>query len=240
MYKPFESFRLSGKLISVIGSGGKTTFLRTAADSLPGTVILTTSTHIYPFTDLPLVDTGSDVSPENRDRVLREIHSILADNRILCLGQLLSSGKLGSPEPVIPFEALLPLADHILVEADGAAGHPLKAHRPFEPVIPACSDQTVCLVGLSGIGQPAALSCHCPDLFCALSGLSPDQPVEAEHVAAVLNTENLADCFLISQADTLPDASAARRLCDLITKDSYVLPPAPARFRQCSAPYRKS
>ena len=31
MYRPFDEFRLAGKLISVIGSGGKTTFLRSAA-----------------------------------------------------------------------------------------------------------------------------------------------------------------------------------------------------------------
>ena len=56
MYKPFDSFRPAGRLISVIGSGGKTTFLRYLADRLPGTVILTTSTHIWPFPDIPLVN----------------------------------------------------------------------------------------------------------------------------------------------------------------------------------------
>ena len=59
MYRPFEEFNPSGKLISVIGSGGKTTFLRYLSARLPGTVILTTSTHIRPFPDIPLIDTAS-------------------------------------------------------------------------------------------------------------------------------------------------------------------------------------
>ena len=194
MYRPFEAFRPAGRLISVIGSGGKTTFLRYLSLRLPGKVILTTSTHIRPFPDLPLID----VSHCSRDQ-----------------------------------------------EADGAAGRPLKAHRPREPVIPSCSDLTVCLVGASGIGKPVSESCHCPDLFARLAGVSPDTPVREEHIAAVLNRENLADCFLVNQTDALPDPDQARRLCDLISRDAFpcaLAPrqPAPARSPQCTGPCRRS
>ena len=60
MYKPFEAFHVTDRFISVIGSGGKTTLLRRLAQRLPGTVILTTSTHMFPFPDLPLVETGRE------------------------------------------------------------------------------------------------------------------------------------------------------------------------------------
>ena len=46
---------VSSGIISIIGSGGKTTLMRTLAGQLPGTVILTTTTHIYPLDGLPLV-----------------------------------------------------------------------------------------------------------------------------------------------------------------------------------------
>ena len=217
MYRPFEAFRPAGRLLSVIGSGGKTSFLRFLADRLPGTVILTTSTHIRPFPGIPLVDTaGAD-----RVQALSALRSALSQNRIVCLGCSEPSGKLSGPSPVLPFELLLSEADHVLVEADGAAGRPLKAHRPWEPVIPACSDLTVCLVGASGIGKPVSEACHCPELFAALAGISPDRPARAEDIAAVLNRENLADCYLINQIDTLADPDAARRLCGLISKDAY-------------------
>ena len=221
MYRPFEAFHTEGRFISVIGSGGKTTLLRWLSGRLPGTVILTTSTHMFPFPDLPLVDAGGEASPENRRRVEGKLRAALGDSRVIGLGSLQASGKLADPSAVIPFEALLDMADYVVVEADGAAGRPLKAHRPWEPVVPACSTMTVGVAGASGIGRPAALACHCPELYCTLAGLGIDEPVGPEHVAAVLNQEALADCWLINQLDALADPEQARRLCDLIEVDAF-------------------
>lgn len=217
MYRPFDEFRLAGKLISVIGSGGKTTLLRHLSRRLPGTVILTTSTHILPFPEIPLVDAGA----AGREQVLDRIRSALSRSRVVCLGKIEPSGKLADPSPVLPFDALLSEADHIIVEADGAAGHPLKAHRPWEPVIPDCSDLTVCVAGASGIGKPVSEVCHCPGLFAALAGVTPDEAVSPEHIAEVLNREGLADCYLINQLDALEESGPALRLCSLISKDAF-------------------
>lgn len=219
MYRPFEAFQITGRVVSVIGSGGKTTLLRHLARSLPGKILLTTSTHIYPFTDIPLVETGPEPTPGGRVRALRELRAALAQSRVACMGCPLPTGKLAAP--AVPLEDLLDDADTIIVEADGSAGRPLKAHRPWEPVIPAASTMTVGVVGASGLGQPAAVACHCPDLFCALAGTTPEEPVRAEHVARVLNRENLADCTLVNQIDALTDPDAARRLCDLIRGDAF-------------------
>ena len=227
MYRPFEEFRPAGKCISVIGSGGKTTLLRYLAGRLPGTVILTTSTHIYPFPGIPLVETGEEDSGKSPDRILAEIREALSRSRVICLGQPEPSGKLASPADIVPFELLLPEADHVLIEADGAAGRPLKAHRPWEPVIPACSAMTVCVVGASGIGKPVSQACHCPELFASLAGISPGSLVEPEHIAAVVNRENLADCVLVNQADTQPDPETVRRLCALISRDAFPCSLAP-------------
>ncbi len=221
MYRPFEAFHIDGRFISVIGSGGKTTLLRWLSDRLPGTVILTTSTHMFPFADLPLVDAGGEASPENRRRVTDKLRAALRHSRVIGLGSLQASGKLADPSAVIPFEALLDAADYVVAEADGAAGRPLKAHRPWEPVVPACSTMTVGVVGASGIGKPASLACHCPERFCALAGCGIDEPVRPEHVAAVLNQEALADCWLVNQADALPEIRVARWLCDLIERDAF-------------------
>lgn len=88
MYRPFEEFRPAGKCISVIGSGGKTTLLRYLAGRLPGTVILTTSTHIYPFPGIPLVETGEEDSGKSPDRILAEIREAQSRSRVICLGSL--------------------------------------------------------------------------------------------------------------------------------------------------------
>ena len=221
MFRPFEAFHITGRFASVIGSGGKTTLLQYLSRRLPGSVILTTSTHMYPFLDLPVVDAGGEVSPENRRRVSQKLRAALRDSRVVGLGSLQASGKLADPSAVIPFEALLDAADYVVVEADGAAGRPLKAHRPWEPVVPACSTMTVGVVGASGIGKPASLACHCPEVFCGLAGIVPDGPVQPAHVAAVLNREGLADCWLVNQIDVLQDIVLARQLCDLIDRDAF-------------------
>jgi len=217
MYVPFSSFRVTEKCVSVIGSGGKTSFLRYLSGRLPGTVILTTSTHIWPFPDIPLVDTAA----ADREQALDGLRATLSRGRIVCVGKQEPSGKLADPSAVVPFEDLLSLADHVLVEADGAAGRPLKAHRPWEPVIPDCSGLTVCMVGASGIGKPVSEACHCPGLFASLAGITPDRIAGPEHIAAVLNREDLADCYLVNQADVLPDQEPVRRLCSLIVKEAY-------------------
>ena len=71
MYQPFESLSFAGRCVSVIGSGGKTTFLRWLSARLDGTVILTTSTKILPFGDIPLVAAAPDVAVPQPDRLCR-------------------------------------------------------------------------------------------------------------------------------------------------------------------------
>lgn len=211
MHDLLEELQVSGRCVSVIGSGGKTTLLRRLAERMDGTVILTTSTRIYPFPGMPLVAVGDDGA-----RALRKIRDALKRSRVICVGRPLESGKLAGPEPALRFAELLTAADAVLVEADGAAGRPLKAHRPWEPAIPACSDTAVCVVGAAGLGRTAAEACHCPELFCALAGTSPDMPVDEAAVARALNREALADAYLVNQVDALDDPGRAARLCALI------------------------
>ena len=222
MYRPFDSFQISGHVVSVIGSGGKTSLLSFLAGCLKGSVILTTSTHMYPFDGVPLIDTGNRTGDCDPETISRQIQKGLQTNRVICLGKKEGSGKLADPSDQIPFEALLSYADYVLVEADGSKGLPLKAHRPFEPVIPACTSMTICVVGASGIGKPLGEVCHCPDLFARIAGSSLDTIVTEEHIAAVLNREDLADCYFVNQIDSLANPAAARRLCNLIKKPAYM------------------
>ena len=218
MFVPYSEFQIPAGVTSVIGSGGKTSFLRYFAEKLNGSVILTTSTHMFPFPDLPLVksstgDTGSGLIRDG-------LRGAVSQNRIACLGAPLPSGKLAAPCG-ITFEELEELADYVLIEADGSKGRPLKAHRSFEPVIPPCSRLTVCLIGASGIGRLPSEACHCPELFLSLSGGDPEETVRADQIARVINKENLADCCFVNQIDTLPDSHAAVQLCELIRVNAY-------------------
>ncbi len=204
-----EALGVRPGVTSVIGSGGKTSLLAALARELPGTVVLTTTTHILPFPNVPLV-ASADVN---------DVRAALAKSRVVCVGsQAEKNGKLVTPE--LGVDALASLADYVLVEADGARRLPLKAHAPWEPVIPACSGRTILVLGASGLGHPVREKVHRPELFCELADCAPDDLATPELVARAANAEALADIALVNQADVAPDA--ARNLAVLLAIPSFV------------------
>ena len=218
MYCSITDLHIPHGIICVIGSGGKTTLMRFLSDHLTGTVILTTSTHMYPFAGIPLIDTAAIDTAEGKEDLCGRISSMFSQNRTLCIGRLLPDGKLSDPSGSIPFARLAEMTDYILVEGDGSKCLPLKAHRPHEPVIPEGTALTIGLIGASGIGRPLRDVCHCPSRFAALAGAMEDEPVTERHIADVINAEDLADWYFVNQTDTLPDSEIAICLCRLIRK----------------------
>ena len=204
-----EALGVGPGVTSVIGSGGKTSLLAALARELPGTVVLTTTTHILPFEGVPLV-TSADAD---------DVRAALAGSRVVCVGsQAEKNGKLTVPE--LGIDALAALADYVLVEADGARRLPLKAHASWEPVVPACSRRTILLLGASGLGRPVRDAVHRPELFCELAGCAPEDAAAAELVARAANTEALADVALVNQADVAPEAAC--ELTDLLAVPAFV------------------
>ena len=160
---------------AVIGGGGKTTLLRTLGEELAGhhTVLLCTTTKILPFPDLPCA------------RTTAELDQLRRSHRLLCAGtDVPGTGKLAAPET--PMALLAERFDYVLVEADGAARRPLKAHAPHEPVIPPEANQTICVVGASGFGQPISEAAHRPERYARLAGVPETAEAAPETEAAVL------------------------------------------------------
>ncbi len=188
---------------AVIGSGGKTSLLGALSRELRAkgrTVILTTTTHILPFEDVPLV---TDPTAEN-------IAAVLENNQVMCVGTPTKNDKLAAP--VTPIKDLAAIASHVLVEADGSRRLPLKAHAAHEPVVPASANQTILVVGASGLNRPIADVVHRPELFCALLGCEPTNLATPELVARALLAENLATKVLVNQVDTTADWRQAELL----------------------------
>lgn len=197
---------------SIIGSGGKTTMLHLLTRELrcEGTVILTTSTHIRPPEEFPCL-----YSPSGE-----VVHEVLKVTPAVCIGSLTAEGKFCACD--LPFETLAKLADYVLVEADGSKRLPLKAHAPHEPVIPASSRITVCVIGASGLGKPIREVVHRPELFCAITGASPEDAATPDLVAAVLNHEALADLYYINQCDLPSAVPAASQLAALLQRPTIL------------------
>ena len=193
---------------SVVGSGGKTSLIAALARELPGTVVLTTTTHILPFPDVPLL-----VSPS-----ADEVAAALEASRVICVGSHGEKNKLVAPE--LGIDTLAALADHVLVEADGARRLPLKAHAAWEPVIPPCTARTILVLGALGLGRPVAEKVHRPEVFCELAGCEPGDVATPELVARAANAEGFGDVALVNQADVAPDA--ARELAVLLATPTLV------------------
>lgn len=190
---------------AVIGGGGKTTLLRTLGEELAerNRVLLCTTTKIFPFPGLPCAMTAE------------ELNSLRREHRLLCAGiSVPGTGKLTAPPAAMA--ELAAWFDYVLVEADGSAQRPFKAHAPHEPVIPAESTQVICVVGASGFGRPVAEAAHRPELYARLAGVSVEDAVTPETEAAVLQAEGLHHRIYVNQVETRQDLAAAEALAALL------------------------
>lgn len=202
---------------AVIGSGGKTTLLRTLAEELSARglrVLLCATTKIYPFPGLLNLTDPTEAA----------LAEALEARRLVCAGTPVpGTGKLTAP--AIPMGRLAALADAVLAEADGAAGRPLKAHAFHEPVIPPEANQVICVVGASGFGRPVREAVHRPEIFHALTGLDLDAPVTPEAAAQALLAElpkaGPPIKVFINQAEDDGAMAAARRLAALLPWPVY-------------------
>ena len=190
---------------AVIGGGGKTTLLRILGEELAGrhTVLLCTTTKILPFPDLPCARTAA------------ELDALRPSHRLLCAGtDVPGTGKLAAPET--PMALLAERFDYVLVEADGAARRPLKAHAPHEPVIPPEANQAICVVGASGFGRPISEAAHRPERYALLAGVPETAEAAPETEVAVLRAEGLHDRIYVNQVETLWELADARALAALL------------------------
>ncbi len=190
-----DTLNLKKGITAFVGSGGKSSLIAVLAAELreEHSVIVTTTTHIYPLKPFA-------------ERVSAPVHGML------CVGTLCESGKLAAPQQ--SFAALSLLAEYILVEADGSKHFPLKAHAPYEPVIPPEAVGVITVVGASGLNRPVAEAVHRPQHFTALCGGQTLATPQA--VAGVLQAEGFAEVVVINQCDNPASCAAARELASYL------------------------
>ncbi|HVN31010.1 MAG TPA: selenium cofactor biosynthesis protein YqeC, partial [Thermoanaerobaculaceae bacterium] len=94
---------------------------------------------------------------------------------------------LGFSAGDLEYFATAGIADTLIVEADGSAGRPLKAHAPWEPVIASAADLVVVVVGAWCLGQPLdERTVHRADLLARRLGCARGTPLTVRHVAAII------------------------------------------------------
>ena len=176
---PWHGFvpRDPGHVVAAVGSGGKTSILEVVhdlllADGVPVAVTTTTRTEPLSWGGLEALD---------YDRVPHGALDIDAPSVFIgrgCVPETAhADGKWRglSPGEVDDLHAHCP-GRVVLVEADGAAKHPLKLHRDDEPLLPSRTSLVLNIAGLSSVGRRASevvhrfdqtaldrLGCACPD-----------------------------------------------------------------------------
>jgi probable selenium-dependent hydroxylase accessory protein YqeC len=144
------------EVVSLVGGGGKTTLMFALGRELSSNkkgILLTTTTKIWNpgsseefglFCSARLEEVRAWVE-QNLDRY----------RYLLIARERLDNGKLqGIPSHWTAGLFSIPGVNHILVEADGAAGRPLKAPREGEPVLPPDTTLLIPVVGIDVLGAP--------------------------------------------------------------------------------------
>jgi len=220
-----------GGVVSLVGAGGKTSLMfKLARDlSLAGdTVLTTTTTKIFePSPD----QTGSVILSGSVANILERADSMLDKHLHITAagGRLPESGKLCGFRPeIIGAFWDSGLFQWIIVEADGAAGKPLKAPAAHEPVIPACTSRLVGIVGLSGVGQPFDdRLVFRPEQFGRVTGLRVGANITEAAVADLLGLDSglfkgfcpqVVRIAFLNQADVQANFLAGQGIARILSK----------------------
>lgn len=220
-----SALRIEPGITAIIGSGGKSTLLKTLGLELMragGRVLLCTTTHMFPVAGVPWDGSSRrlDAAPwkpgaSHVPGCTCEACAGLARGSICQAGVLdPETGKLSAPAE--PLGELAQRFNYVLAEADGSKRLPLKAHAAWEPVISSGTVNIVWIVGASGLGKPINEAVHRPELFCERCGCELTDTATPERVAQVLNAEMQAlrlDAahVILNQVDALSDPAMAAR-----------------------------
>jgi probable selenium-dependent hydroxylase accessory protein YqeC len=170
------------QVITVIGSGGKTSLIwRLAQQGRHRKTLVTTTTRMFfPPQEAGLYDYLLDIEGIQRDSFWSAAGISLAGMRDGI------SGKYGSLPPEL-LESLVPWFDQILIEGDGSRMLPLKAWAAYEPVVPAYTTLTIGMLPLWPVGLPVSADIiHRLPLFFALTGAQQGEPLSLHHLVSVI------------------------------------------------------
>ncbi len=177
------------EVISLVGAGGKTTLMfRLAKElSLSGKKVVTTTTTkiLEPAPD----ETGSLFIDPDEGTLKDFVKGHLDQHRHITLAcDRLESGKVKGVSPHLVDRLWNSQGmDAIIIEADGAAGRPVKAPRENEPVIPKTTTLVVAILGVDGIGAELnGESVFQPERVSRMTGIPMGEKLTGEAMAVLV------------------------------------------------------
>jgi probable selenium-dependent hydroxylase accessory protein YqeC len=178
-------------VVAVVGAGGKTTLVYRMASEARAcglSVLVTTTTHMGTMDEEVTGPVLVDV--ETADSLVALGEALAREGRATLLGRRVRPDKLEGIAPA-RVDMLAPLADLVLVEADGARGRSLKVPAPHEPVIPGSTTLVVVVCGMDALGQPLDEErAHRLELVRAATGVEAGEAVDEDCIAAALRHQD--------------------------------------------------
>lgn len=205
-----------GRVVSLVGGGGKTTLLYAMARHCAQKgwrVLVSTTTHIQ--------------CPQNGAwaQTDAQLAALWAQGRYAVAGTDAPSGKLTFPLQE-QWAAWRPQADFVLLEADGAKRLPCKAPAAHEPVLLPESDVVLAVAGLSALGRPLREVCFRTEYACALLHTGPETLLTPELLAQLMASReggrrqvgSRTFYVVLNQADTAQRRALGQQTADLLQK----------------------
>jgi probable selenium-dependent hydroxylase accessory protein YqeC len=185
-----EAFQLQpGEVISLVGGGGKTTLMFALARELASTgkyVVTTTTTKILEPNpeQSPLLLLDTDEAGLMKSFTLH----ITKLKHVTLAAEKLPTGRLKGISPqMVSKLARSKRVDYIIVEADGAAGKPLKAPNATEPVIPPNTTLVIPVIGVDAVGISLSPdNVFRPEIISRLLNLPEQESISARFIAALI------------------------------------------------------
>jgi probable selenium-dependent hydroxylase accessory protein YqeC len=184
----------SGDVVAFVGAGGKSSAILEIADELleAGWTVLAAPTTKMLVNEAEKI--GPLVTSEEAGELSAKAKEALSGGAsgVVVGSRLLSKNRVGGVEPDV-VSSLAPLADVILVEADGSRRRPIKGTAEYEPALPEAATLVVGVGNISAFGMPVDEEhVHRPELFSELTGIGAGQSITARAFARALVEGSLA------------------------------------------------
>lgn len=221
----FQSFSdASESCVGILGGGGKTALLHALGNELSNHydhVMLSSLTKAGISKDHN-VHFYSDFEDETK----RE--SLLKVNPLYIMAAQESEHKLTGLDSD-QLENIHAASDLTLFECDGARKKPIKAHQPFDPVIPHYATHAIIVVGADAVGAKVdGKLVHRPELFRELWDVNANHLLDPVFIARVLTSEygylqkvpkGVKLTYFVNKADLFP--TEAHKLAKTLSRLSH-------------------
>jgi probable selenium-dependent hydroxylase accessory protein YqeC len=183
----------SGDVAAFVGAGGKSGAILAISGELTqaGMKVI-----VAPTTKM-LLSEADKIGPLATSEEVGELRAKAANalsgaSGVVVGSGMLSKNRVGGVDPEWVGE-LAPLADVVLIEADGSRRRPIKGTADHEPALPDAATLVVAVANVHALGTPVDEEhVHRPEIFSKLTGVEPGQSITPRAFALALAQGSLA------------------------------------------------